>query len=103
MSPERGRFIVFEGPDGSGKTTQVGRLATSLGALPTREPGDTPLGAQLRHLLLADDSEVTPGLRAEALLMAADRAQHVERVVAPALAAGRSVVSDRFSGSSVAY
>ena len=67
MSPERGRFIVFEGPDGSGKTTQVGRLATSLGALPTREPGDTPLGAQLRHLLLADDSEVTPGLRAEAL------------------------------------
>ena len=103
MSHERGRFIVFEGPDGSGKTTQVGRLATSLGALPTREPGDTPLGAQLRHLLLADDSEVTPGLRAEALLMAADRAQHVERVVAPTLAAGRSVVSDRFSGSSVAY
>ena len=103
MSPERGRFIVFEGPDGSGKTTQVGRLATSLGALPTREPGDTPLGAQLRHLLLADDSELTPGLRAEALLMAADRAQHVERVVAPTLAAGRSVVSDRFSGSSVAY
>jgi dTMP kinase len=99
---ERGRLIAIEGIDGSGKTTQARLLADRLGALLTHEPGATVLGRQLRGLLLeSPGSDVSP--RAEALLMAADRAQHVVEVVAPALAAGRWVVSDRFSGSTLAY
>ncbi len=96
------RFIVFEGGDASGKSTQSARLARRLGALHTREPGGTTVGTALRGLLL--DARTT-GLddRAEALLMAADRAQHVAEVVRPALAAGRHVVSDRYIGSSLAY
>jgi dTMP kinase len=97
-----GRFIVFEGGEGSGKSTQARLLAERLGALHTFEPGDTPLGAQVRNLLLDQAAlEITP--RAEALLMAADRAQHVAEVVRPALASGRTVVSDRYVASSVAY
>ena len=98
----RGRFIVFEGPDRVGKSTQVERLVAVLGAVATREPGGTAVGAEVRELLL---DHRTDGLdpRAEALLMAADRAQHVAEVVAPALAAGRHVVSDRYLYSSVAY
>jgi dTMP kinase len=97
-----GRFIAFEGGEGSGKSTQAARLARRLGALLTHEPGDTPLGAAVRAILLDDrDVEITP--RAEALLMAADRAQHVVEVVRPALESGRTVVTDRFTGSSVAY
>ncbi|MEZ5383672.1 MAG: dTMP kinase [Microthrixaceae bacterium] len=99
----RGRFVALEGPDGAGKTTQVAAVASALGALVTREPGDTALGAQLRRLLLESRGEAAPGRRAEALMMAADRAQHVESVIEPALAAGRHVVTDRFTGSSVAY
>jgi dTMP kinase len=98
----RGRFIAFEGGEGSGKSTQAARLARSLDALLTREPGGTAVGSQLRDLLL-DPGTVGLVARAEALLMAADRAQHVEQVVGPALAAGRHVVTDRFAGSSVAY
>lgn len=96
------RFIVFEGGEGSGKSTQSERLARRLGALHTHEPGGTAIGAALRSLLL--DARTT-GLddRAEALLMAADRAQHVAEVVRPALAAGRHVVCDRFIGSTLAY
>jgi dTMP kinase len=99
---ERGRFIVFEGPDGVGKSTHAARLARRMGALLTREPGGTELGRRVRELVLDRD---TVGLddRAEALLMAADRAQHVAEVVAPALAAGRHVVADRYLYSSVAY
>jgi dTMP kinase len=98
----RGRLIALEGIDGCGKSTQARMLAARLGALLTFEPGATPLGGQLRGLLL------DPGLpplsdRAEALLMAADRAQHVAEVVAPALNGGRWVVTDRFSGSTLAY
>ncbi len=97
-----GRFIVFEGGEGSGKSTQAKVLAQRLGALLTFEPGDTALGAQVRNILLDQATlEITP--RAEALLMAADRAQHVVEVVRPALAAGRTVVSDRYLASSVAY
>ena len=97
-----GRFIAFEGGEGSGKSTQAARLARRLGAVLTHEPGDTPLGAAVRAILLDDhDVEITP--RAEALLMAADRAQHVVEVVRPALESGRTVVTDRFTGSSVAY
>jgi dTMP kinase len=97
-----GRFIVFEGGEASGKSTQSARLAARIGAVHTREPGGTPVGAALRALLL--DLRTT-GLddRAEALLMAADRAQHVTEVVRPALEAGRHVVSDRYIGSTLAY
>ncbi len=96
------RFIVFEGGDASGKSTQSTRLAERLGAVHTREPGGTDIGRRLRDLML--DARTT-GLadRAEALLMAADRAQHVAEVVRPALVAGRHVVSDRYIGSTLAY
>lgn len=97
-----GHFIAFEGGEGSGKSTQAARLAQRLGALLTHEPGDTPLGAAVRSILLDSMTlEITP--RAEALLMAADRAQHVVEVVRPALEGGRTVITDRYSGSSVAY
>jgi dTMP kinase len=101
MAP-RGRLLALEGIDGCGKSTQARALATALDARLTHEPGATALGAALRHLLLAPDSPPI-SLRAEALLMAADRAEHVASVVAPALAAGEWVVSDRFSGSTLAY
>lgn len=97
-----GRLIAFEGGEGSGKSTQARRLADRLGALLTFEPGDTPLGTELRRLLLDSPTlEITD--RAEALLMAADRAQHVVEVIVPALRSGRTVVTDRFAGSSIAY
>lgn len=98
----RGRFIVFEGGEGCGKSTQAARLAERLDALLTRQPGGTELGATIRSIVLAQRDE---GLadRTEALLMAADRAQHVEELIEPTLAAGRHVVCDRYIGSSVAY
>lgn len=99
---ERGRLIALEGIDGSGKSTQARLLSEALGALCTHEPGDTSIGPQLRQVLLGSaDAALSP--RAEALLMAADRAQHVAEVVEPALAAGRWVVTDRFSSSTLAY
>lgn len=102
MSAGRGRLIALEGPDGCGKTTQASLLARRLGAVLTREPGGTPLGEALRKLLLSQDG---PGVspRAEALMMLASRAQHVVSVVAPALASGPWVVTDRFEGSTLAY
>jgi dTMP kinase len=100
--PARGRLVALEGIDGCGKSTQARALAGALGALLTHEPGATPLGALLRRILLAPDSP-SPTPRAEALLMAADRAEHVALVVEPALAAGRWVVSDRYSASTIAY
>jgi dTMP kinase len=99
-----GHFIAFEGGEGSGKSTQARRLADRLGsrALLTFEPGDSPLGAEIRRLVLdSPDLEITD--RAEALLMAADRAQHVVDVIQPALSAGTTVITDRFAGSSIAY
>lgn len=98
----RGRFIVFEGGEGSGKSTQAALLAEHLGALLTREPGGTAIGARLRELMLSMTTERLDD-RAEALLMAADRAQHVAEVIEPTLRSGRHVVCDRFIGSSVAY
>jgi dTMP kinase len=96
------RFIVFEGGESSGKSTQSSRLAQRLGAVHTREPGGTAIGRLVRELVL---DAGTTGLadRTEALLMAADRAQHVAEIVRPALDAGRHVVSDRYIGSTLAY
>lgn len=99
---ERGRLVVFEGGEGCGKSTQSARLAARLDAVLTREPGGTAIGGRLRELLL-DPATSRLDERAEALLMAADRAQHVAEVIEPALAAGRHVVCDRFVGSSIAY
>jgi dTMP kinase len=97
-----GRFIVFEGGEASGKSTQAARLAARLGALLTREPGGTELGEQIRTLVLEKATDRLDH-RAETLLMAAARAQHVSEVIRPALEAGRDVVCDRFVGSSLAY
>ncbi|WP_419840594.1 dTMP kinase [Candidatus Poriferisodalis sp.] len=99
----RGRYIALEGFDGSGKSTQAEMLATHLDAVATREPGGTPLGASLREVLLHSPSENAPAARTEALLFAADRSQHIATVVAPALEAGRDVVTDRSYGSTLAY
>lgn len=101
-APAPGRFIAFEGGEACGKSTQARLLAEVLGAVLTREPGGTAVGSAIRELVL---SPATAGLddRAEALLMAADRAQHVAEVVRPALSAGRHVVTDRFAPSSIAY
>lgn len=99
---DRGLFLVFEGIDASGKTTQARRVAEARGALFTFEPGDTPLGADLRRWLLdASTTPMTP--QTEALLMLADRSHHVYSVIEPTLAQGRSVVSDRFFASTLAY
>lgn len=97
-----GRFIAFEGGEGCGKSTQAARLAERLGALLTREPGGTPLGERVRGVVL-DPSVGKVDPRAEALLMAAARAQHVSEVIEPALARGETVVTDRYIGSSLAY
>lgn len=95
-------YIAFEGGEGSGKSTQAAILAERIGAALTREPGATALGAELRRLLLGS-GDWSVGPRAEALMMAADRAQHLDEVVRPALAQGRHVVSDRSAYSSLAY
>ncbi len=97
----RGRLIALEGVDGCGKSTQARLLGAQLGALYTFEPGDTELGAAVRALLLGPGP--APSARTEALLMAADRAQHVDELIEPALAGGQWVVTDRYSGSSFAY
>ena len=97
-----GRFVVFEGGEGSGKSTQAKRLAARWAADLTFEPGDTEVGARLREILL-DPATGHLDPRAEALLMAADRAHHVSTRIRPALERGRDVVCDRYIGSSVAY
>lgn len=99
----RGRYIALEGFDGSGKSTQAELLASHLDAVLTREPGGTPLGEALRDVLLHAEPSEAPSARAEALLFCADRAQHIATVVAPALGAGRDVVTDRAYGSTLAY
>ncbi|MGB8384054.1 MAG: dTMP kinase [Dermatophilaceae bacterium] len=101
----RGLFIAFEGGDGAGKSTQLTLLARALSAagrrvVVTRQPGGTPLGAQLRDLVL-HGGQVSP--RAETLLFAADKAQHVHELVRPALERGEDVLTDRYTDSSIAY
>ena len=99
---DRGCYIALEGSEGSGKSTHARRLAVELDAVLTFEHGGTPIGKLVRAIL-ADpaNSEMTD--KTEALLIAADRAQHIEQVVRPALEAGRNVVSDRSIYSSLAY
>lgn len=103
----KGLFITFEGMDGSGKSTQARLLSASLralgmGVVDTFEPGGTRIGQHLRNLLLtpAEDSPVPD---AELLLFMADRAQHMKQVIQPALAAGKYVICDRFTESTIAY
>ncbi len=101
-----GTFITFEGIDGSGKSTQLRLLSNFLRAngwnpLVTREPGGTPVGLRLRAALLDATEEVDP--LTELLVFAADRAQHVRRVIRPALAAGQVVISDRYADATIAY
>ena len=99
---QRGIFITFEGVEGSGKTTQVRRLATALGpnVVLTREPGGTPIAERIRDIFLTSDG-ITP--MTELLLIAASRAQHVDELIRPALEANQIVICDRFIDASVAY
>jgi dTMP kinase len=102
----RGKFITFEGIDGSGKSTQLRMLSGELrqrgvNVITTCEPGGTPLGRRLREAFLETEETVTP--MAELLLFAADRAQHVEFLIKPALEEGRVVISDRYADATFAY
>ena len=100
------QFITLDGIDGAGKTTQLNVIRNwfeqqQLPVLFTREPGGTPLGEQLRNILLDPSSQVS--LHTEALMMFAARRQHLEDVILPALASGTHVVSDRFTDATFAY
>jgi dTMP kinase len=102
-----GRFIVLEGPDGAGKSVQARRLASTLmerglAVTLTREPGGTPLGEQVRRIVL-DPTDIPRGPVADALLFGASRSQLVRDVIAPALGRGEIVVCDRYATSSMAY
>ena len=97
-----GKYIAFEGLEGCGKSTHVKRLATRLNAVMTREPGGTIVGSMLRNILI-DPANTNLSPRAEALLMASDRAQHIAELISPALASGQHVVTDRSVYSSLAY
>src|SRR5271170_5566250 len=107
MSTRRGLFITFEGPEGSGKSTQLRMLASRLRehgceVLETAEPGGTPIGMQIRRVLLdAKNQEMFP--TTELLLMFACRAQNVDQWILPALAQGQIVLSDRFTDSTLVY
>ena len=96
------RYIVFEGAEACGKSTHAKRLAAELDAVLTREHGGTPIGLKVREIV-ADPANTDLSDKAEALLIAADRAQHLAEVVEPALARGQHVVSDRSVYSSLAY
>jgi dTMP kinase len=103
---ERGTFITLEGPEGAGKTTQVKLLSKQLEILGvphviTRDPGGTPLGKQIRRILLNPENPVQPVT--ELLLYQADRAQHIAEVIRPSLEAGKLVICDRFIDSTMAY
>ena len=101
-----GLFVVFEGADGTGKSTQVGAVSAKLRAaghdvVVTREPGGSVVAEKLRDVVLDPAHEINP--ITEALIFAAARADHIAKTIAPALAAGQIVISDRFVGSSIAY
>lgn len=101
------RFIVFEGLDGSGKSSLMSSLQaklkeTGVDFISTREPGGTPLGDEIRKLILSKDGDA-PSARTELLLYEASRAQHVDRVIKPALDEKKWILCDRFSASSIAF
>mgnify|MGYP001211317149 FL=1 len=108
-----GKFIVFEGIDGCGKTTQIKAICNWLPKsnlvssnsliVKTREPGGSILGEKLRELILSNDKDNSPSSLTELLLYAADRAEHITKKISPALKKGDWVLSDRFSGSTLAY
>jgi dTMP kinase len=103
----KGRFITFEGPDGSGKSTQIRLLGEYLSGkgldiVYTREPGGTRIGEKIRNITLdPENTEMDP--LTEAMLYASSRAQHVAEIIRPALEAGRTVLCDRYVDSSIAY
>jgi dTMP kinase len=107
MTTARGKFIALEGGEGAGKSTQASLLAEALrkrglDVVVTREPGGTPGAEAIRALLLGHEEDEW-GARAEALLFAAARSDHVEKLIVPALASGKWVICDRFVDSSRAY
>jgi dTMP kinase len=104
--PYKGSFITLEGPEGAGKTTQAKNLSKQLDAMGiahiiTRDPGGTPLGRQIRRILLNPENPVHP--MTELLLYQADRAQHISELIMPALHAGKLVICDRYVDSTIAY
>ena len=109
----KGKFVVIEGIDGCGKTTQINEISKWLpnsglikkGAklITTREPGGSLLGKKLRRLILDKDEDIKPSSLAELLLYSADRAEHISKIISPALKSNNWVISDRFSDSTLAY
>ena len=109
----KGKFIVIEGIDGCGKTTQIDELSkwlpnsglinTKSRLITTREPGGSLLGQELRRLILDNNKNNKPSSLAELLLYSADRAEHVSKIISPALKNNDWVISDRFSASTLAY
>tara|TARA_Y100001968_G_C19160732_1_gene620719 strand:+ start:162 stop:806 length:645 start_codon:yes stop_codon:yes gene_type:complete len=109
----KGKFIVLEGIDGCGKTTQINQITKWLNEtdlipqenqlIITREPGGTKLGQSIRSLLLDTSQKNSPDSITELLLYAADRAQHINQIIRPSLNRGDWVISDRYSGSTLAY
>ena len=109
----KGKFIVFEGIDGCGKTTQINEIfnwlsyssliSNNSSIIKTREPGGSLLGQKLRDLILSNNNDNSPTSLTELLLYAADRTEHVAKIIAPSLEKGDWILSDRFSGSTLAY
>ncbi len=109
----RGKFIVLEGIDGCGKTTQINELYEWLPKsglinknrtlIKTREPGGSILGREIRDMILNKNKSNSPSILTELLLYSADRAEHISKVILPALQNGNWIISDRFSGSTLAY
>ena len=109
----KGKFIVLEGIDGCGKTTQINQLSKWLPKsglikknatlIKTREPGGSVLGREIREMILNNNKTNSPSFLTELLLYSADRAEHISKVISPALKNGNWIISDRFSGSTLAY
>jgi len=108
-----GKFIVLEGIDGCGKTTQINELSKWLpksglinknaSLIKTREPGGSILGREIRDMILKNNKSNSPSILTELLLYSADRAEHISKIILPALQNGNWIISDRFSGSTLAY
>ena len=109
----KGKFIVLEGIDGCGKTTQINELSKWLPVsglidknatlIKTREPGGSILGREIRDMILSNNKSNSPSILTELLLYSADRAEHISKIISPALKDGNWIISDRFSGSTLAY